>query len=133
MAFYDLNWNQLPCVYSYPKINETIPRPKNLDLMIQLAEKLAAGFAHVRVDFYDLNDGSLKFGEMTFTSAGGACDWNLPQWDRKFGDLIQLPTKSPLPKRLDKISCPIADDEYVGESRLSDDASRSPSLYFHQS
>ena len=99
MAFYDLNWNKLPFVYSYPLNEEDIPRPAQLEKLIELAEKLAEGFAHVRVDFYILNDGSIKFGEMTFTSAGGACKWNPPEQDRIYWDLIKLPPKSPIPER----------------------------------
>lgn len=99
MAFYDLNWNKLPFTYSFPRNEDDIPRPKNLDLLIQLSEKLAEGFACVRVDFYILNDGTLKFGEMTFTSAGGSCKWNPPEQNRIYGDLIKLPPKSPIPER----------------------------------
>ena len=99
MAFYDLNWNKLPFTYSFPRNEADIPKPQNLDLLIQLSEKLAEGFSHVRVDFYILNDGSLKFGEMTFTSASGSCKWNPPEQDRIYGDLIKLPAKSPIPER----------------------------------
>ncbi len=62
MSFYDLNWNKLNYVYSYPLNKDIFPKPKNLKLLIELAEKLAEGFPHVRVDFYILNDGSIKFG-----------------------------------------------------------------------
>lgn len=99
MSFYDLQWNKLPFVYSYPQNPDDIPKPMNLKLMKGLAEKLAEGFPHVRVDFYVLNDGSIKFGEMTFTSAGGTCKWNIPEQDRIYGDLIKLPRKSPIPTR----------------------------------
>ena len=99
MAFYDLNWNKLPFVYTYPRNEAEVPKPQNLELLIKLSEKLAEGFAHVRVDFYILNDGSLKFGEMTFTSASGSCKWNPPEQDRIYGDLIKLPPKSPIPER----------------------------------
>lgn len=98
MAFFDLNWNKLDFTYSYPRIEEEIPCPPNLSKMIELAERLAAGFAHVRVDFYILNDGSIKFGEMTFTSASGGCTWSDETANRYFGDLITLPIKSPIPK-----------------------------------
>lgn len=100
MAFYDLNWNKLPYVYSYPQNQEEVPKPKNLDLLISLAEKLSEGFAHVRVDFYILNDGTLKFGEMTFTSASGTCKWEPREQNRIYGDLIKLPGKSPIPEKL---------------------------------
>lgn len=100
MAFFDLDWHKLPFVYSYPMNEEDIPKPKNLDLLIGLAEKLADGFPHVRVDFYILNDGSLKFGEMTFTTANGTCKWNPPEQNRIYGDLIKLPPKSQVPERI---------------------------------
>ena len=100
MSFYDLQWNKLPFVYSYPQNPDEVPKPKNLELMINLAEKLAEGFPHVRVDFYVLNNGSIKFGEMTFTSASGTCKWNIPEQDKVYGDLITLPPKSPIPMRL---------------------------------
>ena len=97
MSFYDLNWNKLDYVYSYPLNNDIFPKPKNLNLLIELAEKLATGFPHVRVDFYILNDGSIKFGEMTFTSFSGVCKWNPPKQDKIFGDLIKLPQKKLYP------------------------------------
>ena len=100
MSFYNPQWKKLPFVYSYPQNPDEVPMPKNLELLIKLAEKLAEGFPHVRVDFYILNDGSVKFGEMTFSPAGGRCIWNIPEQDRKYGDLITLPPKSPIPMRL---------------------------------
>ena len=59
--------------------------------MIQLAEVLSKGFNHVRVDFYRLNDGTIYFGEMTFTSASGTCEWNDESINQYFGSLIKLP------------------------------------------
>ena len=100
MAFYDLNWNKLPFVYSHPQNEAEVPKPENLGLMIALAQKLAEGFPHVRVDFYVLNDGSVKFGEMTFTSADGACRWNPPEQDLVYGNLITLPSASPIPEKM---------------------------------
>ena len=97
MSFYDLNWNKLNYVYSYPLNKDIFPRPKNLNLLIELAEKLAADFPHVRVDFYILNDSTIKFGEMTFSSLSGTCKWNPPEQDRIFGDLIKLPKKKLYP------------------------------------
>ncbi len=94
MAFYDTNWNKQKFVYSYPLDSKTIERPDNLDEMIFLAEKLSKGFSHVRVDLYRLDDGTIYFGEMTFTSASGICRWNDKKIDRQFGDWIKLPDKA---------------------------------------
>ena len=100
MAFFDLQWNKLPFTYNYPRNEKVIPKPKCLNQLIELSEKLAKDFAHVRVDFYVLNDGTIKFGEMTFSSATGNCQWNPPEQNRIFGDMITLPEKKPLPERL---------------------------------
>ena len=122
MAFYDLNWNKLPFVYTYPRNEETIERPQNLDLLISLAEKLSTGFAFVRVDFYILNDGSLKFGEMTFTSASGTGIWNPPEQDLVFGDLIDLTlvNKTPLPTKsfAEKGAVPLSDSFTLPKSEI---------------
>ena len=91
----------MPFTYSFPRNEEEIPRPQNLNLLISLSEKLAQGFAHVRVDFYILNDGSLKFGELTFSSASGTCKWNPSEQNKIYGDLIQLPMKKPIPQKMD--------------------------------
>ncbi len=94
MAFYDLDWKLLPFTYSYPQYTEEVPRPKKLDEMIQVAEKLAEGFNQVRVDLYYLNDDTIKFGEMTMTSASGRCKWNPPEYDEILGELVELPIKN---------------------------------------
>ena len=61
--------------------------------MLSVAEKLAANFAYVRIDLYVLNDNSIRFGEMTFTPAGGMDHWTPPEWDLKLGNLLKLPEK----------------------------------------
>lgn len=93
MQFYDLEWNLQPFVYSYEKNNELIKKPDNLQELIECAEKLAKDFIQVRVDFYRLNDGSWKFGEMTFTSASGIAKWEPEEYDRILGDMIKISEK----------------------------------------
>jgi hypothetical protein len=74
-TFYDTDWNMLPYAYTQPIHEFPVERPANLKEMIHLAEILSKGFVHVRVDLYRLNDSTIKFGEMTFSSASGACKW----------------------------------------------------------
>lgn len=93
MSFYDINWNLMPFYYSHPQHDTPIPKPQNLDKMLELSKKLAKGFPHARIDFYILNDGSLKFGEITFTSCSGVCRWNDDKYDKFLGDKIILPDK----------------------------------------
>ena len=91
MNFYDTEWNLQPFRYNYPASEKTFEKPDNLDKMLQLAEVLAKDFIHARVDFYRLDDGSLKFGEITFTSLSGICRWDPKEQDQRFGELIKLP------------------------------------------
>ena len=94
MAFYDKNWIKQKFVYSHPLDKKTIEKPNNLNLMIDLAEKLSKDFPHARVDFYRLNDGTIYFGEITFTSASGTCEWNDEAINKYFGRLIKLPKQA---------------------------------------
>lgn len=94
MVFFDREWRKLPFVYSYPRYEKDVPRPDNLDEMIEAAERLASDFSHARVDLYRLDDGRIKFGEITFSSASGACRWNPADADREIGRLFQLPPTS---------------------------------------
>ncbi|OON97114.1 MAG: hypothetical protein ATN36_04130 [Epulopiscium sp. Nele67-Bin005] len=58
--------------------------------MIRVSECLAKDFAHVRVDLYRLNDGQIKFGEMTFFLCYGVAKWSPPEADLKMGELFDL-------------------------------------------
>lgn len=91
MDFYNREWQLQEFTYDYSNSGIVRERPDNLQTMIELAEKLANGFPHVRVDFYRLNDGKLYFGEMTFTSCSGVCHWNIPDFDKSLGKLFVYP------------------------------------------
>lgn len=91
--FFDVKWTPQPFTYTYQRYSTAPQKPDSLEEMLECAEKLAEPFAYVRVDFYLLNDNSIKFGELTFTPAGGADHWDPPEWDEKLGELITLPDK----------------------------------------
>lgn len=57
--------------------------------MIQIAEKLAQNIPFVRVDLYEINN-KLYFGELTFFPGAGLTKFEPDEFDRKFGDLIDL-------------------------------------------
>lgn len=90
MNNYDKDWNLLPFTYDHPNSDNEVKRPEKLEEMISIAEKLSQGFPHVRVDLYQLNDGSIKFGEMTFTSCNGVCGWSNEDINKHLGDLINI-------------------------------------------
>ncbi|MBR5153981.1 MAG: glycosyltransferase [Alphaproteobacteria bacterium] len=73
-------------------VNE-IPKPKKLDELIQVAEKLATPFDFVRVDFFETNDGELKFGEMTFSPAAGNIHFDPETKNVEYGALFKLPPR----------------------------------------
>lgn len=93
MAFFDRNWVKQDFVYSYPRITEQVPKPICLQEMLDISEKLSSGFPLVRVDLYLLKNGSIKFGELTFTSAGGKSVWSPSNADLELGNLLKLPQK----------------------------------------
>ena len=93
MGYYNRNWELQPFVNNHPQIDIEIEKPDNLYLMIELAEKLATSFPYVRVDFYRLNDGTIKFGEMTFTPASGTQDWNPAETNYMLGKMFHLPVE----------------------------------------
>lgn len=66
-----------------------LPKPKNYEEMIELAQKLSKGFPQVRVDLYNL-DGKIYFGEMTFTSAGGYMDFYSQMALDKMGEMAKI-------------------------------------------
>lgn len=88
--FYDTDWN-LQHFSSYKNTTIPIDKPKQLDELLKFARILSQGFLFVRVDFYILKDGTIKFGEMTFTPGSGIIHWNYPYADEFLGKKITLP------------------------------------------
>lgn len=71
-TFYDRNWNRLAVTWRYPEAGE-VPRPHNLGLMLDVAERLAGSFPFARVDLYEVGE-RIVFGELThFPEAGDGC------------------------------------------------------------
>lgn len=100
MNYFDMNWKPMDIERSdHPRSEhpEQIPPPKNFELMKTLAAKLAEGFAHVRVDFYEIG-GRVYFGEMTFTPDAGIASWKSEGTDEYLGSLLTLPKASPMPR-----------------------------------
>ena len=92
MNWFNRDWNSL-CITldGHQRSENSIPRPDNLDEMIEKAETLAAGFPQVRVDLYRMNDGHIYFGEMTFTPSSGVAKWNPLELDMQLGQLFTYP------------------------------------------
>lgn len=63
-----------------------VPRPENLDQMIELAERLSRQFDFVRVDLYNVH-GRIYFGEFTFTPTAGVKSFDPAEWDLRVGEM----------------------------------------------
>lgn len=85
---YDMDWNAHPefSVFNSDYLRgDIIPKPKNFDKMVEIAEKLSKGFPELRVDLYNI-DGKIYFGELTFTSQGGFMDNFTPEFNKMLGE-----------------------------------------------
>lgn len=87
-SFYDLEWNMQPFSFGYPKDDKLAPKPSKLNEMIELSRKLSKDFQHVRVDLYEMPDGRLLFGEMTFQTWGGFRRFYPHKYDLMMGRLF---------------------------------------------
>ena len=89
--YLDTKWNPVDFYDAvFPRYEKVPEKPVCLDRMLELAEKLSEGWNYVRVDFYLLDNGDIKFGEMTFTPGSGQYTWNPPEADLMMGEKIEL-------------------------------------------
>lgn len=88
-SFYDFDWNMQPFSFGYPKDDKLAPKPLKLDEMLEISRKLSKGFEHVRVDLYEMPDGRVLFGEMTFQTWGGFRRFYPPEYDYMLGELFK--------------------------------------------
>lgn len=107
---YDREWNAHPeySVFNSDYLKgEPMPKPKNLEKMLDIAEKLSAGFPELRVDLYniepDQEDGHIYFGELTFTSQGGLMPFYTPEFLLELGSKFSI---DDFPQK-EKITVPI--------------------------
>jgi len=89
---YDIHtWEPMRQYLADPGVHyKNVPRPENLDKMIEIAERIAQGFLQVRVDLYN-EKGKIYFGEMTFTAFSGMNNHFTMEFHRMIGDRIHLP------------------------------------------
>lgn len=83
-----LRWDHIT---QYEPEGFTMPRPSNLDEMLELANKLSENLPEVRVDLYSIN-GKTFFGEMTFFSNSGFDTDLTPEADCILGSYLTLPS-----------------------------------------
>ena len=90
--FFDMTFNHLDLINGHPMAKIPPKKPKNFELMKELAEKLSRGIPQIRIDFYEIN-GKVYFGEMTLFHWSGLMPFKPQKWDYIFGAWIKLPRK----------------------------------------
>lgn len=93
LSAYDENWHNHPERLAGIHINDHVaimPKPKNFERMMQIAEILSIDFPQVRVDLYEVK-GKVYFGELTFTSQGGYMTYFSKEELLRLGNNIQIP------------------------------------------
>ncbi len=89
--FFDRNWELKRYNKAGIEAPEgfTLPKPRNMDMLFDYAERLCKPFPFVRADFY-LENGKPLFGELTFTPHGGFDANRLPETQLLFGDMVRI-------------------------------------------
>ncbi len=86
---YDLDWNLQPYEYGFPTSQRPIPRPANLEEMIEVSRILARDFFFTRVDLYCIQ-GRTYFGELTFLPGNGFLKFSPQEYDLYWGAKMNL-------------------------------------------
>jgi hypothetical protein len=86
----DFDFNPLPFYQAdYEMLEGEVPKAKNIDLMLDIAEKLCKEMAYLRVDLYEV-DGKVFFSELTFYPTGGVVWFEPNEWNYEIGSWLDL-------------------------------------------
>ena len=90
-AIYDIKWNKTQKSYLDAKMHtEEIPKPNNLDELLNISKKISINFIALRTDFYIINN-KILIGELTFYHQNGICNFNNIDLDLEYGNNIIIP------------------------------------------
>ena len=91
---YDTKWNHHPELLTKQYQNNcNIPKPANLNKMLDYTAKLSNGLPQARIDLYNIK-GKIYFGEITMTSCYGMMPYYTQQMLDEMGKLCILPKRS---------------------------------------
>lgn len=89
--YYDKNWKLMDiCRYGMKPATDVQKKPKNFDVMIDIATKLAENFNFMRVDLYFVEE-KVYFGELSFYPNNGFVRYETDEMDKFFSEKIKLP------------------------------------------
>ena len=91
---YDTEWRELKKSTPTLPIPPILPKPSNLNDMLEVCRKLSKGFSYVRVDLYNCNN-QIYFGELTFTPGDGRGVFNPVWFDYFLGEPLDIKTYQP--------------------------------------
>jgi hypothetical protein len=94
--WFDAQGRALPPLSARQTAGDYVLSANDVKIVVPLAERIAAGFSHLRVDMY-LTDEGPKIGELTSYENAGLKQWTPPEWDEKLGRLWAA--GAPLAKR----------------------------------
>ena len=88
--FYDMEWNRINMREAkFKNYDGSVKKPKNFEMLKEIAKKLSSNFQFVRVDLYDV-DGNVFFGELTFTPASGKNPFYPLEKDKEIAKRIEI-------------------------------------------
>ncbi len=91
--YMNLDWTPAPFHRpDFQEFKEIPPKPSKFEEMIELSKQIAKEFTFVRVDLFQI-DNQIYVSELTFYPGAGIDKFIPEGWDRKIGDLLQLPLK----------------------------------------
>lgn len=71
---------------------QSYEKPLNFNKMVEYSKLLSKDFKFVRVDFYEV-DGKIYLGELTFTPGAGWFKYKKTEYNKIFGDMLDLGIK----------------------------------------
>ena len=89
--FFTPNWEWMPATQdNCPNAGaDALMKPNTFNKMLEYAGILSKPFPLVRVDFYNEFD-KIYFGELTFLDAGGLSPYQPFEYEKKFGEMIDV-------------------------------------------
>lgn len=89
-TFYDVDWKRMPFRGPAALIEHEIDPPSSYDQLLRQSAILSEPFMFARIDFL-LGEGDAPwFGEITFHHGAGLIRFEPPEFERAFGDMIDL-------------------------------------------
>ncbi|MFP4403773.1 MAG: ATP-grasp fold amidoligase family protein [Candidatus Woesearchaeota archaeon] len=82
-SLFDENWNYIDASLKFTQ-GKKLTKPKNLENMKKLAEKLSKNFENIRIDLYSLND-NIFVGELTQYHGSGTEKFKPIKYDFELG------------------------------------------------